>query len=210
MKISIFGATGGIGKHLLQLALNDNHEVKVYVRNKNKLTLSHKNLSITEGNLNEFSKIIDFVKGSEIVLSTLGSSMDKSYNTFPILEGHINIMKAMEINNIKRFLTIGTPSIRFEKDKKTSYTTIGPFIGKSLYPHAIKETVSVGNVIKQSQLNWTVVRFMMPVDEETAEAKVSFGEDKLGWRISRKNIAKYILKEALENKHIRSMPIIGS
>ena len=119
-------------------------------------------------------------------------------------------MKAMELNGIKRFVTIGTPSIRFNKDHKSPYTVVAPFIGKKMYPNAIRETVSVGHVIKQSKPDWTVVRYMMPVDEETNEAKVSYGQDKLGWKISRKNIAKYMLKEAIEGKHIQSMPIIGS
>jgi len=210
MKISIFGATGGIGKHLVQLALEEKHEVRAFVRDKKRLSISHNNLSITEGNLDEFQKIIEFVKGSDIVLSTLGSSMDKDYNTFPVLEGHINIMKAMELNNIKRFITIGTPSLRFKNDQKSSYTVIAPFIGTRMFPNAVRELRSIGNVIKQSNLDWTVVRFMMPIDDVTGEAKVSFGEKKLNWKISRSNIAKYILKEALENKHIQSMPIIGS
>ena len=83
MKISIFGATGGIGRHLLQFALDADHEVRAYVRSKKKLKVGHKNLTITEGNLDEFQKIIDFVKGSDMVLSTLGSSMDKELQQLP-------------------------------------------------------------------------------------------------------------------------------
>ena len=210
MKIAIFGGTGAIGKHLVQFALEDNHHVNIYVRDKAKVTIRHKNLSITEGTLDEFKKIIDFLRETDIVLSTLGSSMAKDYNEFPVLEGHINIMKAMELNDLKRFITIGTPSLTFDGDQKSVITTISPIMGHLIVPRAVRELKSIGHVIKQSALDWTVVRFMVPVNEETGQAKVSFGDKKLNWKISRKSIAAFILNEALENNYVRSMPIVGS
>jgi putative NADH-flavin reductase len=210
MKIAIFGGTGAIGKHLVQLALEDNHQVSLYVRDRRKVDIKHDNLTITEGTLNEFIKIINFLKEVDVVLSTLGSSMAKDYNEFPVLEGHINIMKAMELNDLKRFITIGTPSLTFDGDQKSVMTVVSPIMGHLIVPRAVRELKSIGHVIKQSALDWTVVRFMVPVNEETGEAKVSFGDKKLNWKISRKNIAAFILKEATENNYVRSMPIVGS
>lgn len=210
MKIAVFGATGGIGKHVVNHALKEGYEVKAYVRNKSKYNKVHEKLSIVEGQLHEFNKIIDFVSNVDVVLSALGSSMDKSYNSFPVLEGHINILKAMELKGLRRFMTIGTPSLTFKADQKSLYTQLAPKIGKKMFPNAIRELVSIGHVIKQSTLDWTVVRYMMPVDEDTGEIKVGFGKEKLKWKISRENIAKFMVNEVKENKYIQSMPIIGS
>ena len=49
MKIIIFGAGGGIGKHAVTHALNKGYEVTAYLRNPEKLTARAENLTVVKG-----------------------------------------------------------------------------------------------------------------------------------------------------------------
>src|SRR3981081_3100314 len=51
MKLFILGATGGIGQHLLQIALERIHQVTAYVRSPQKIGFAHERLKVDQGDL---------------------------------------------------------------------------------------------------------------------------------------------------------------
>lgn len=59
---------------------------------------------------------------------------------------HLNIIKAMESNKKTRFITIGTPTIKFKNDKKSIGTTFVPLIIRLLLPRAAREMRAIGNI----------------------------------------------------------------
>ncbi len=212
MTIAVFGASGAIGKLLVKKALNDGYKVKAYVRNPKKIDFSHPNLMVVKGELNEYEKMENFTSDADTVISTLGPSMDPKATGTPVLNGHVNIIKAMENKNKSRFITLGTPSIKFEKDKKSTTTVLSIILGKIFMPkRALEEMKSLGNVVKSSNLDWTIVRILSPVNDDTSsDVKVTFGDKKIKWKISRKNIASFMLDQVKNSQYIKSMPIIGS
>lgn len=84
-------------------------------------------------------------------------------------------------------------------------------MAKLLFPKAYKEIVMVGNVVSDSSLDWTIVRIIAPNNKPlTGSVKVTFGETKIKWGISRADIAAYLLLQVEDAQQIYSMPIIGS
>ena len=55
MKIIIFGAGGGIGKHAVTHALNKGYEVTAYLRNPEKLTARAENLTVVKGEITDYA-----------------------------------------------------------------------------------------------------------------------------------------------------------
>jgi uncharacterized protein YbjT (DUF2867 family) len=49
MKLTVFGATGGVGREVLTQALDAGHHVTAYVRNPAKLSLTHPNRTVVTG-----------------------------------------------------------------------------------------------------------------------------------------------------------------
>ena len=116
MEITIFGASGGIGRLLVEQALDAGYMVKAYVRNPSKLELTHQNLEIIKGELSDFENIRTAIAGVDAVISTLGPPLKRNYKGWAILDAHINIVKAMEMEGVNRFITIATPSVNFNWD----------------------------------------------------------------------------------------------
>lgn len=211
MKLLIFGASGAIGKKLTQRALDKGHLVKAFVRNPNKINFSHPNLQIVKGDLSDRMAIQSSVEHSDVVISVLGPPLVRKYEGMPLAEAHKNIISAMNEYNVKRLITLATPSVKFDKDKKSVATVLPGIMGKLLFPKPYLEIVEIGNIVKESNTDWTIVRIIAPNDKPaTGKSKVSFGERKIGFSISRDDIATFILNEAEKGEYIKSMPIIGS
>lgn len=211
MEITVFGASGAIGSLFVHQALRKGYKVKAYVRNPSKVTISHPDIVVHKGELNEKEKIKEAIKGSSVVVSLLGPPVKRNYESTPIIDAHANIISAMKEVGVKRVLTLATPSVKFEKDKKSLITIMPGVLARLFLPKPYKEIVTVGEMMKTSGLDWTVVRIIAPNNKPvTGKIKVSFGADKLKMGISRADIATFFLAEIETGAYIKSMPIIGS
>jgi putative NADH-flavin reductase len=211
MNILIFGASGAIGTRLAQQAMEKGHHVTAFVRDPAKLKIAHPNLRIVKGELSDKPAIQYCVEGVDTVVSVLGPPLVRNYEGMPLADGHQKIIAAMEATGVKRFITLATPSVKFEKDRRSIATVLPGIMAKLFFPKPYKEIVEIGNIVKNSDTYWTIVRIIAPNNKPaTGNIKVSFGDKKLSFGISRDDIAGFILKEAETGAYIRSMPIIGS
>lgn len=210
MKIAVFGASGAIGRQFVKLALAEGHELNLYSRKEINLPDPTKT-KLFIGELSDYDKIKATIKGVDAVVSLLGPQLKFSYPGMPIATGHENIIRAMKELNVSRLITIATPAVKFEKDKFSILTVLPKVMARLFLPKPYKDIVAVGNMTKSSGLDWTIIRFIAPVDgEPTGKVKVSFGDKKIGFKITRTDIAEFVLKVLDENSYIKSMPIIGS
>jgi putative NADH-flavin reductase len=211
MRIAVFGATGGIGRFVVKHALSQGHEVRAYVRNPGKLQLAHARLSVIAGELTDRAAIEKAISGCDAVISAIGIPLKLSYPAMESLEGHENIIAAMQKLGVSRLIDWSTPAVRFPSDEP-SLITVVPRITTGIVPTmAKKELVAVSEAIQASGLNWTVVRFVAPTDAPgTGKYQVGFGERRMGLRIPREDIAAFMLEQVRSDAYSRSMPIIGS
>src|SRR4051812_18786228 len=75
MNLTVFGATGGIGRHVVSQALDAGHHVTAYARNPAKLNLTHPNLTVIAGELSDRAAVGRAVAGADAVISALGPSL---------------------------------------------------------------------------------------------------------------------------------------
>ncbi len=211
MKVLIFGATGGIGKHAMKHALDKGYDVTVYVRNAKKITSDAENLTIVEGQLTDQEKMKEALTGQDAVIWCIGIPLKRKYENMDSLEGHKVLLKAMKETGVKRLIDWGTPSVPFEKDKKSLITVVPGVLAGIALTQAKKEMVAIGDMLKASDLDWTLVRFMAPKDTPyTGKVKVGFGDVKMSFNISREDIGAFMVEQLEDERYIRSMPIIGS
>ncbi|MDR1504375.1 MAG: NAD(P)H-binding protein [Prevotella sp.] len=211
MTIAIFGGTGGIGKIIIHKALDKGYRVNAYVRNPDKLNINHPNLHVIKGELDNYDNIKNTISGSDVVISTLGPPLLYKYKGQPLLIGHKLIIQSMKELNILRFITLATPSVKSEKDKRSFATILPGIIARLIYPSAYKEIIDIGKTVVASNLDWTIIRIIAPNDNPPINnIKVSFGDIKIKFAISRADIADFILEQITNKSYIRLMPIIGS
>ncbi|WP_339830582.1 NAD(P)H-binding protein [Paenibacillus sp. FSL R7-0272] len=211
MNITVFGASGAIGQLVTQLALDHGDFVTAYVRNPQKISLKHPNLSLVQGDLSNTSTIEKAVAESDVVISTLGpaSDMSRKLKGTPIADGHERIIKAMKKLNKKRLITLATPALQSDDDKKNMSTILPGVLAKVFLPNGYAEMKKLEGMIKESKLNWTVVRIINPnVKYKGQSHDYSFGDKPAKLGVSRENVAKFMYSAARDNALIRKMPII--
>ncbi|MBU3201465.1 NAD(P)H-binding protein [Clostridium estertheticum] len=210
MKVIIFGASGGIGKFAVQHALEKGYEAKAFLRDPSKLTIKHENLTTVQGEINNYNDIKNAIFDCDAVIWCVGIPM-KKYKHMESLEGHKNLLKAMNECHIERLIDWATPSVHFKNDKKSISTVVPGFLAGILFPMAKKELINIADMITTSNLNWSIVRFMAPKDTPfIGNVKVGFGDTKMNFNISREDIGAFMVEQLNSNIYEYSMPIIGS
>lgn len=211
MKIAVFGASGGIGKFIVKHALDKGYDVNAYVRNPSKVDVSHKNLTVFTGELDNDTRIKQAITDCDAVISALGVPMKFTYDKMNSLEGHKNIILAMQQLGVTRLIDWATPSVKFPAGKSSFITIMPGIIAGFLFPKAKKEIIAICDAIKATDLHWTIVRFVAPKNRPyTGNIKVGFGDKKMNFNISREDIAAFMLNQVEDKKYLYSMPIIGS
>ena len=74
MKMAIIGATRGIGLATVQAALKDGHEVTALVRVPSRMPVRHARLRIIAGDAQDFDAIARVVEGQDVVCDCLGTA----------------------------------------------------------------------------------------------------------------------------------------
>ncbi|KAF2172625.1 hypothetical protein M409DRAFT_62387 [Zasmidium cellare ATCC 36951] len=103
----VFGATGGTGRHFINLALEEGHRVKAIVRTPSKLaSIRNPNLQVIQGSITDdpLPHLDECVRGSDYVVSMLGDAgmqMRSKINTAFVKK---QLVPSMRKNGVKRFL----------------------------------------------------------------------------------------------------------
>ncbi|MCD1159582.1 NAD(P)-dependent oxidoreductase [Peribacillus frigoritolerans] len=209
MNITVFGANGQIGQQLINIALQNGDTVKAFVRRKGALNYSHPNLTIIVGSLADEKNVTKAIQGQDAVISTLGPHLNggRKVKELPIRNAHEMILKVMEAQGVKRFITLATPSAKSNVDKKQIATVIPALMPKLFFPPGYQEMKGIERLVNTSKVDWTVVRIINPnVKTDGNGYTISFGDTEAKMNVSRKNVAR-CMYDAI-NEWIGKMPIV--
>jgi putative NADH-flavin reductase len=208
MKLTVFGATGGVGRHVVTGALNRGDHVTAYVRNPTKLDISHQNLTVVAGELTDRDSVAHAVRSADAVISALGPSLDRKATGMPLVDGTRTIVEAMETNGVERYIGVATPSVRDPRDTRSLLGLVVPFMGRTFLKRAYHELLKISEIVTASSLNWTIARFTQPKDgERTGTVRAGFlGQAKIGAAITRADIAGFLIDQTADTRFQRAAP----
>lgn len=209
MQITVFGGSGKTGQLLLKQALERNHQVVAPVRNPDKIKIKHPNLRVMSLNLDDKDAITKAIEGSEAVLSVLGPvGKDKSK---PLTRGVKNIISAMKALGVRRYIQVATPSNVDPADKFDLKVAISRVLIRTVANSAYHEILSYGDLVRESGLDWTLVRVPWLNDGEVAPVKARYiGSGQVGMSLSRASMTKFMLDELDSGQFIQRAPAISN
>ena len=210
-KIAVFGASGRTGKLFTELALNNGFQMKVLVRDPSRLIFRHSNLQVIQGDIVDSLKVEETVRATEAVVYLI--AWGKSYSPNLKRTSMRNILRSMGQNNVKRLILLASlPFGILDPDDKPDFMNkLMMFIVKNLTgPIGEDERVHV-DLIKQSEMDWTVVRSPF-LNDQPSEGKYRVGylDAETGKGASRSDVAAFLLDVLMNGKYIRQMPIVSS
>jgi nucleoside-diphosphate-sugar epimerase len=213
MNVTVFGATGGVGSQVVDQLRTRGHRVTAYVRNPSKVPSSWgENVTIVVGELSDAEAVDRAVQGADAVVSALGPSLNRKATGLPLVEGTRNIITAMQRHGVRRYVGNGTPSVLDPREKPTWQTRLSTFMAKTFLRRAYDELVGMSEIVMTSGLDWTIVRFLAPKDGPVrGQLRQGFyGHDKLGFNVTRANIAAFTAAQVDHDQYVGAAPAISN
>jgi len=208
MKIAVFGASHGIGCQLLTLALEQGHEVTALLRKPNKLKISNSNLHIIKGDILDPSSVAKSIADQDGICVCIGIPPSrKPVEVFS--KGIKNVLSSLGNNTEQKLIVItgigagdskGHGGFLYDR-------VINPFLLKEIYKDKNREEA----LIKASHSNWMIVRPGFLTDgPKTGNYRVI--ENLAGItarKISRSDVADFMLKQLKEPTHFGRTPLLS-
>lgn len=208
MKVLIFGATGATGREVVKKALDCSHSVRAFVRNPAKFDIRHANLDLMVGDVTDPTLVERAVKGSDAVVSALGSG--NSLGSHPALsDGVQNIIRSMDFVGVHRFVylsMLGVGGSGKQLGLVDRYIVLPTLLRNVMQDHAREE-----GLIKRSKLDWVIVR----------PARLTNGPYTGGYRsgedvregallasISRADVADFMVKQLTDDQYVHGTPAV--
>ncbi|MFI5657480.1 NAD(P)-dependent oxidoreductase [Streptomyces sp. NPDC051684] len=104
MKLTVFGATGGIGQEIVKQALAAGHQVTAVVRDPARFTVTGEGLEVFRADLTDPESLRPAVAGRDAVLSGLGAR--KRADAGIAAELTRSVLKAMEAEGVRRLVVV--------------------------------------------------------------------------------------------------------
>lgn len=207
MKLLIIGATRGIGRRLLEQALAEGHQVTVLVRSLRRLGLSHERLTVVEGDILDPQAVARAVAGQDGVCVTIGvKAALKPVTVFS--RGTENVVAAMKEFSVRTLVCVtGIGAGESKNHGGFLYDRIfKPLLLRRIYADKDRQE----EIIRRSGLEWVIVRpGFLTNGPLTGKYRVLTELKGIKARkISRADVAHFILRELQERRYLGKAPLL--
>lgn len=206
-KLLVFGASGSIGQHLVNQALELGYQVSAFVRDPSKMNIQHDKLRTLKGDAMDYESVEKSISGHDAVLIAIGAGRQGKVRA----ESTKNIIRAMKKAGNRRLICQSTLGVGDSWNTLTffwKYVMFKGIIRKAFHDHEMQE-----DWVKQSDLDWTIVRPSAFKDgEKTGKYMHGFSRlhKKAKLSISRADVADFMLKQLDEETYLRKAPGISN
>jgi putative NADH-flavin reductase len=208
-KILVFGATGALGRQILQQGLAAGANMTAFVRDPRKLTLTHENLSVIAGDATyDRETVAAAICGQDAVISALGNGM--SLRTDGLMQRCVLAIRlGMQKTNVKRLILTSAFGVGESMNDASALMRV---VYRLLMKQVFEDKAASEDQLRRSDLDWTIVYPVMLTNGLRTES-YRVGE-KMALSglatISRADVADFILKQLADTKFVRKAAVVTS
>jgi uncharacterized protein YbjT (DUF2867 family) len=208
MRVLVLGASGATGRHLVEQALAQGHQVTALARNPAKLHRRSPELTVVQGDVTDPLAVERAVRSQDAVLCALGSSTPLKHDP-ALVAGIGNLVGAMERLQVRRLVYLsflGVHHGRRQLSPLGRYVVAPLLMRKVAADHERKEAI-----IQQSTLEWVIVRPPRLTNRRRTGTYRS-GEDIQATlvvpRVSRADLAEFMLRQLNGDTYVGRTPAV--
>jgi putative NADH-flavin reductase len=204
--VAVIGGTGKAGKYLVKQLLLQNFRIKLLHRKPETLTFDNPLIEIIKGDARDYKAIYTLLADCDAVLSCLSQPVGE-----PTIfsDATRNILKAMDVHNISRYITTAGLNVDTPADQKSAQTQFGTNWMYENFPATTKDRQMEYQLLANSNIDWTMVRLpLIGQTDDISEITVSL-VDCPGSNISATNLALFMIKALSDNEFVKQAPFIA-
>lgn len=203
MKLLVLGATGGIGIEILRQAIQRGHNITALVRTPAALEVFSNRIAVIPGDLLDRCQLTKAMEGHDAVLSGFGPRTPISRKDADLLRRFApTLTGAMQQAGVQRLVLVSTAFLFRDAILPPAW-----LVGRLFFRDLVADALGMEQVIRKSPLDWTIVRPPRLVDKPHAgRYRVREGHlPVLGFKISRADVADFMIKTAETGAHNRQV-----
>jgi putative NADH-flavin reductase len=209
MRLTVIGASRGIGRNVVRYALERGHAVRAVARSADEMDIVSDGFEAMAGDATDPELLSRAVAGTDAVILTLGVPRDLRALRPTTLFSTVTraLIPAMETAGVQRLLTVTGfgAGDSFAKLSTPEKATVKLILGRAYADKDLQE-----ELIKASGLDWTIARPGILTDNAmTGKYQILVTPDT--WRqgmISRADVAHFLVHAAEDGRHIRETPAL--
>lgn len=171
------------------------------------MTLKNDRLQVVKGDITDPSAVAQTIAGADAVVSLIGHTKETPRDMQA--KAAQNIIAAMKQHGVRR-VVIMTAGVRHEGDQPKFFDHVMGFLLKTLNGDVLQDSIHYADAIRNSDLDWTLVRVPMLVDGAATGSIRAGMAGSIGPRLVRADGAAFILKQLSEPTYIRKAPAISN
>ncbi len=207
MNITVFGASGKVGRIVVEELRASGHSVTAFVHGSSPFE-SNEKLRIVYGDIHNFANVIEALDRSEAVISCLGSWGTKDKD---ILSSAMkNIIPAMEKQNIKRIISLTGSAAIFPGETLRLVDKLNRGVLSIVAGKILTDGENHLQQLVESNLRWTVIRSPVMKSSQDATYTLSLIASSPFATVSRNAVAKAMVDQLSETNFINAAPHIHS
>ncbi len=198
--VTLLGATRGIGRALLEQALERGLHVRALVRPGSEFSVAHPHLTVIRGDATNTADLARAIEGSDAVFSALGApARNKDHVRESAARATVQAMRKVGTTRLIAVSVYGVGETKAHLPFLTRNVVFPLFLKHAIADHERQEAV-----IRDSDVQWTLVRPPYLIDgPATGEYVEGFEETRgLSWKVSRADVAHYMLDLLTGGGHI--------
>jgi uncharacterized protein YbjT (DUF2867 family) len=208
VRILVIGASRGIGREVVTVALAGGHHVRAFARSADALSLQDANVEKRPGDALREADVASALEGMDAVIQVLGVRGRDLFQPISLFSAATRVLlPAMERLGPRRLVAVTGFGAG---DSRAAITTLQRVPFRLFLGRAYDDKSAQEQLIKDSRLDWTIVRPGVLVSAPALGCyKVLAAPGQ--WRngiVSRADVARFIVKETVAGQYIRQAPVV--
>ncbi len=203
MRIALFGSTRGVGRQILERAGDLGFGVRALARNAQVLP-EIPGVEVVEGNVLDPGAVFRAVNGCDAVVIALGNT--KNNPDFVVSSGTEIVLQVMKKLGVQRVIAITSLGVGDSQDCVPGFFRL---LMKTVLKKTMLDKEKQEALLRQSGLDWTAIRPAGLIDGDVSgHARTGTSLDIVAGRVSRADVAQFVLTELRANEYIGQTPWI--
>jgi putative NADH-flavin reductase len=209
MRVVVLGATGGIGRSVVDAARAAGHEVVAFGRDPSRLASLGHGVVIATGDATDGDAVARSLVGADAVINALGPTTRSREEVSRFETIARNLIAGMRGAGVRRLVDLGGAGITLRDEHKPLGGRIASLIVRAIVPHVVAAKQREYEIIADSDLDWTIVR-PPRVTERPATGRTTAGERLAGRSITRDDLARFMVEQLTDTTYVRKAPFVSS
>ncbi|MDQ3790025.1 MAG: NAD(P)H-binding protein, partial [Actinomycetota bacterium] len=151
MRVTVFGATGGTGKQVVDQALAAGHKVTAVARNPEAVDGERDGLTVVPGDVLDAESVAAAIAGSDAIVSVLGVA-DRKQPTTVYSAGVANMVRAMGDGGPRRIIALSADGVEPNPNVNIGQRLVMALVVARMFKHQYKDMLEMERVLAESDV----------------------------------------------------------